>query len=426
MNTNIETLENCKTVITLTANKEDWKSRIEKAYTKLEGKVSLKGFRKGKAPKELLRSKVSLEDVFNEAINAFLSDNYAKAIEESKVQPIMQPNVDVKKISMEEFECTVTVVTEPKVELGEYKGLTIEKDVIEVTDAEIEAELKGLQEANAEIVVKDGGVANNGDIVTIDFEGFVDGVAFDGGKANDYDLELGSKTFVPGFEDQVVGMSVNETKDVNVKFPENYVENLKGKDATFKVTVKAIKNKVYPEINDELALDANLDNVENLEQLKAHYKTQITARKEREVSNAAYTKLMDAIISNAKIEIAKEMVDDEVHHNIENIEARLAQQGMTLDSYLTMLGMKKEEFTSKIEEDCTKNLNHIFTLLAVARKENITVTEEDYNKAYQDMATQYGMDVEDVKKALANRIQALGNDLLTQKVSEFLKKENNI
>ena len=426
MQTNIETLTNCKTILTLKADKEEWGNKIEKAYAKLESKVSLKGFRKGKAPKELLRSRVSQEDVFNEALNSFLSENFTKAIQENNLHPYMQPTVEVKKISNEEVECALTIIGEPSVKLNSYKGLTIAKDEVTVTDEEINHEIKHLQEQNAEIVVKEEGTVEKGNIVTIDFEGFVDGVAFDGGKASDYDLEIGSNTFIPGFEDQIIGMSANETKDINVTFPQNYVENLKGKPAVFKVTVKAIKNKVYPEINDDLALDANLDDVETLEQLKTYYKNQITTRKETEANNAAYTKLIDTIMDQATIEIAPELIEDEVHHNVENIEARLSQQGLNLDGYLNMLSMDKADFMSKLESDCTKNIKYMFTLLAVAKSENIKVTEDDYNQAYQDMANQYKMDVEDVKKALANRVEALANDLLTKKVSEFLKKENNI
>ena len=426
MQTNIEKLENGKTIVTLKSDSDEWKSKIEKAYLKLEAKVSLPGFRKGKAPKELLRSKINQEDVFNEALNSFLSDNYAKAIKENDLHPFVQPTVSVKKVTLEEVECELTVIGEPTVELKDYKGLTIAKNSVEVTDEEVENAIKGLQEQNAEIVVKESGSVANGDIATIDFEGFVDGVAFDGGKGTDYDLEIGSKTFIPGFEDQIIGMEINETRDINVTFPENYVENLKGKPAVFKVTVKAIKNKVYPEINDELALDANLDNVETLEQLKDYYKQQITTKKQAEVDNEAYTKLIDTIMDSSSYDIAKEIIDEEVHHNLHSVESRLAQQGLDLDSYLNMLSMKKEDFMSKLEEDCTKNLKYMFTMLTVAKNENIKVTDEDFEKAYQDMANQYRMPVEDVKKALANRMDALSNDILTRKVSEFLKTENNI
>ena len=278
METNIQTLENCKTVVTLKAGKEEWAGKIEKAYNKLETKVSLPGFRKGKAPKEMVRSKIKLEEVFNEALNYFLNDNYSKVLKDNNLRPIVQPTIDVKKISLEEVECDITVVGEPKVELKEYKGITVEKSPVAVTESEINEELTRLQERNAEVVVKEEGSVVSGDIATIDFEGFVDGVAFEGGKGDDYDLTIGSNTFIPGFEDQIIGMNVNETKDVNVTFPENYVEALKGKPAVFKVTVKAIKTKVLPEINDDLALDANLDNVETLEQLKEHYKNELKAR----------------------------------------------------------------------------------------------------------------------------------------------------
>ena len=426
METNIQTLENCKTIVTLKASNEEWASKIEKAYSKLETKISLPGFRKGKAPKEMVRSKIKLEDVFNEAINYFLNENYAKVITDNNLKPIVQPRVDVKKVSMEEVECDITVVGEPKVELGEYKALKIEKTPVGVTETEIEEEVKKLQERSAEIVVKETGSVVSGDIATIDFEGFVDGVAFEGGKGTDYDLTIGSNTFIPGFEDQIVGMNTNETKDINVTFPENYVENLKGKPAVFKVTVKAIKTKVLPEINDELALDANLDNVETLEQLKAYYKEQIQTRKQAESDNATYTKLVDTIVASSTYEIANELVEEEVHHNIHNIESRLSAQGLTLDNYLGMLNMSYDDLHKKLEEDCLKNLKYTFTMYEVARKENLKVEEADLENAYAEMASQYSMSVEDVKKALENRVDSLASDILMRKVSDFLKKENNI
>ena len=426
METNIQTLQNCKTIVTLKASKEEWTSKIEKAYNKLETKVSLPGFRKGKAPKEMLRSKIKVEDVFNEAVNYFLNDNYAKVLTDNNLKPIVQPRVDVKKVTMEEVECDIIVVGEPKVELKEYKGLKIEKTTVAVTESEVEEEIKKLQERNAEVVVKEEGSVVSGDIATIDFEGFVDGVAFDGGKGTDYDLTIGSNTFIPGFEDQIIGMNLNETKDINVTFPENYVENLKGKPAVFKVTVKAIKTKVLPEINDELALDANLDSVETLEGLKEYYKNELTSKKQAESDNAAYTKLVDTIIEASSYEIADELVEEEVHGNIHNIESRLTAQGLTLDNYLGMLNMTYEDLHKKLEEDCLKNLKYAFTMYEVARKESIKVEESDLENSYTEMASQYGMSVEDVKKALANRIDALANDILNKKVSEFLKKENNI
>ena len=275
--------------------------------------------------------------------------------------------------------------------------------------------------------MKETGNVVNGDIATIDFEGFVDGVAFEGGKAENYDLEIGSGQFIPGFEDQLVGMNVNETRDINVKFQKNYhEENLKGKDTTLKVTVKVLKNKVYPEANDDLALDANIDNVETLEQLKNHYKNEILTRKQKTADDAAYTRLVDTIVEGSTIEIADEMIEDEVHHQLDRIEAQAKQYNLDLDTFLSFSGTNKEGYLTQTRTNVEKNLKGIFTILAVAKKENIEVTEEDLNKAYQDMANQYKMPLEDVKKALANRVEALANDLLMQKVSEFLKKENNI
>lgn len=426
MKTEVKKIENCKTIVTLSSNGSEWNEMVEKAYTKLEANVSIKGFRKGKAPKEMVRSKINLEEVFNEAINFFLRDNYTKVLKDNELHPVTQPSIEVSKVSLSEFECNIVVVGEPVVDLGEYKGIKVNKDVVAVSNQDVEDEIKKLQEQNIEMNVKEEGKVETNDIATIDFEGFVDGVSFEGGKGENYDLEIGSNTFIPGFEEQLIGMSVNETKDVNVTFPENYVEHLKGKPATFKVTVKAIKVKVLPEINDDLAIDANIDNVSNLEELKKYYLDKLTKEKEEEVKEKAYNDLIDGIVSSSKITIADEIIEDEVKNNVNNIENRLSSQGLALDSYLAMISMSKDDFMTKLRNDCVKNLNTVFTLLAVARKENIKVSEEDFNKAYTSMASQYGMSVEDVKKALANRVEALANDLLLQKVGEYLKTENSI
>ncbi len=426
MEKNIEKNENCKTVINFKVNGNEWKEQIEKAYKKLEKKVTIPGFRKGKAPDNLVRSKISTDEVMNEALNSVLMENYEKTLKEENLNPIMRPEISVSKISMDEVEFTLTIVSAPEVTLGDYKDIKVEKSVIVVTDQDVEQELKTLQEKNAEVSVKEDAAVENGNIATIDFEGFVDGVAFEGGKAEKYDLEVGSHSFIPGFEEQIVGMKSGEEKDINVKFPENYAPQLAGKDATFKIKLHEVKEKTLPSIDDDLALDANLEGVSNLEELKEFYRNQIRTQKENEANDAAMGKLLDIIVKNATFTVADEIVNDEASHHLDDIKHQLSARNMTLDSYLSMINMTNDQLMSKIKEDALKNLKQAFVMLKVAEVEKINVSNEDVEKAYEDISKMYGMSVEDIKKALGNREDGLRRDLLNQKVVEFLKEANSL
>ena len=426
MEKKVERKENCKSVINFKVDGSEWATEIEKAYKKLEKKVTIPGFRKGKAPQNLVRSKIATDDVMNEALNSFLMANYEKTLTEEKLNPIVRPEISVAKISLEEVELSITVIEAPTVTLGEYKNIKVEKSEIKVSDEDVNEELKNLQQKNAEVTVKEAGSVETGNIATIDFEGFVDNVAFEGGKAEKYDLEIGSNTFIPGFEDQIVGMKVGEEKDIDVKFPENYAPHLAGKDATFKIKLHEIKEKVIPEINDDLALDANLEGVSNLEELKAFYKKQITEAKEREANDAAVNKLMDIIVKNAEFQVADEIVDDEAAHQLEDIKHQLSHRNMTLESYLEMVNMTNDSLMTRLKEDALKNLKYAFTIMKIAEVEKLTVSKEDLEKAYEDISKMYGMGVDDVRKALGNREDGLRRDLLNQKVVEFLKETNSL
>ena len=426
MERKIEKIENCKSVIKFNVTGNEWKEEIEKAYKKLEKKVSIPGFRKGKAPQNLVRGKIATDEVMNEALNSFLMANYEKALTEENLNPIMRPEINVSKISMDEVELSIIVIGTPIVTLGEYKDIKVEKSVINVTDEEIEDEIKRLQQKNAEVTVKEEGNVENGNIATIDFEGFVDGVAFEGGKAEKYDLEIGSHSFIPGFEEQIIGMKSNEEKDINVKFPENYAPHLAGKEATFKIKLHEIKVKVLPEINDDLALDANLEGVSNLNQLKEFYKKQITEKKENDANEAATNKLLEIIAKNATFDVADEIVIDEANHQLEDIKHQLSARNMTLDKYLEMINMTSDALMAKLKEDALRNLKYAFVMMKIAEVEKINISDEDLDKAYDDISKMYGMSKDDVKKALGNREEGLRRDLLNQKVMDFLKKANNL
>jgi len=421
----VEKKENCKTVINFKVEGNDWKEEIEKAYKKLEKKITVPGFRKGKAPQNLVRSKINTEDVINEALNSVLMANYEKTLTEEKLNPIIRPEISVTKISMEEAEFSITVIEAPVVTLGEYKDIKVEKSPILVTDEDVEGELKNLQQKNAEVSVKEDAV-KEGDIATIDFEGFVDNVAFEGGKAEKYDLEIGSHSFIPGFEEQIVGMKAGEEKDIDVTFPENYAQHLAGKAATFKIKLHEVKEKILPEINDDLALDANLDNVSTLDELKEYYREQIRTRKEAQANEAATNKLIEIIVKNASFDVADEIVEDEKNHHLEDIKHQLSSRNMTLESYLEMINMTNDDLMTKIKEDALRNLKYAFVIMKIAEEEKLTVSKEDLDKAYEDISAMYGMPIDDVRKALGNREEGLRRDLLNQKVVEFLRNANSL
>jgi len=351
--------------------------------------------------------------------------NYEKTLTEEKLNPIIRPEISVTKISMEEAEFSITVIEAPVVTLGEYKDIKVEKSPILVTDEDVEGELKNLQQKNAEVSVKEDAV-KEGDIATIDFEGFVDNVAFEGGKAEKYDLEIGSHSFIPGFEEQIVGMKAGEEKDIDVTFPENYAQHLAGKAATFKIKLHEVKEKILPEINDDLALDANLDNVSTLDELKEYYREQIRTRKEAQANEAATNKLIEIIVKNASFDVADEIVEDEKNHHLEDIKHQLSSRNMTLESYLEMINMTNDDLMTKIKEDALRNLKYAFVIMKIAEEEKLTVSKEDLDKAYEDISAMYGMGIDDVKKALGNREEGLKRDLLNQKVVEFLKSANSL
>ena len=336
------------------------------------------------------------------------------------------PHVHLDKISNEEIEVKIHFTVEPIVKLGTYKGLTVEKELVSVLDEEIEERISNLREQNAELIIKEEGEVVNGDTVIIDFEGFVDGKAFEGGKAENYQLVIGSNTFIPGFEDQIIGMKNNEEKDINVVFPEQYAPNLASKPAVFKVKLHEIKYNKLPEVNDDLALDANIENVSNLEELKEHYRKSLFQSKENDSKNAALGKIFDLVIKSSEIEIADSMIEKEKEHTISHIKEDLEKQGMTMDNYLENLKLTNEQFEEKVKEESLRNISFAFVIMKIAENENISVTEEEIENTLNQVAAMYGQKIEEVKKALKDRMNGLRQDMLYSKVYEFLKKENNI
>ena len=352
MERKVTKLENCHTEILVTVDEKTWKDAQAKAFNKVAAKVTIPGFRKGKAPANLVKDKVNQVEVMDTAINSLLPELYKEVLTEENIRPYAQPTVDVTKLSDVELEVKFVVVTAPEVELGQYKGLEIGKVAVEVTEEEINKALQDTVKQGASLVLKEGPAAE-GDTVVIDFEGRVNGEVFEGGTATNYELELGSHTFIPGFEEQLVGKSAGEEVDVNVTFPHEYHEALKDKDAVFHCVVHEVKTKSVPELNDEFVKELNIEGVTTVEELKVRKTEEIKAEKTRKARSEYFGKLLDVIASNSKVAIPNEIIENQVQSSKKEIIGRMAQSGLTLEQYLQIVGQTEEQFMNTLHEDAS-------------------------------------------------------------------------
>lgn len=424
MEKKINKLEQSKVEIIVSVEKEKWSKAQKDAFDKLAANVEIKGFRKGKAPAEMVKAKVDQGQVFDRAINALLQDTYRQVITEENLRPFARPVVDVTKLSNLELELKFTLVLAPEVTLGEYKGLHAEKKEVVVTDHEIEHALEHLVKDNASLVVKED-AAKLGDTVVMDFEGFVDGKAFEGGKAENYALELGSGQFIPGFEDQLVGAKAGEDKEVNVTFPAEYVPELASKDAMFKVKVHEVKEKKVPELNEELIKDLNLPNVKTLDDLKAHEKVKLQNQKENEAKREYYEALVKQIRDGAKIDLAKEIIDGEVEAMEENMRKQIEQQGLTLDKYLQITGQTMEQVHETMRKEAEDNVRSVLVLEKIAEVEKISVEDDEIEFELAKIADQYKMPIDEVKKALKDSMDRFRADVRSRRIQEFIVNNND-
>lgn len=379
-------------------NGEVWTKAIGSAYDKIKKDVTVDGFRKGMVPFEMFVSKNGVEPLYNDAIDILLTTEYKKVFDELKEIPVVQPSIDIKNISKDAISIEYTFISSPEVKLGAYKNLGIKKETAKVTAKEVKEEIEKLQAKYAEIQVKETGKVENGNTVVIDFEGFLNGKPFEGGKAENYPLEIGSHTFIPGFEEGLIGMSTGEEKDLNLTFPENYTEELKGKDVTFKVKVNIIKEKVLPEINEDFFKDLGYDDVKTKEELEAKIKEQIKTRKEADIENKYIDECLEAATSNMKVEINPEIIDDEIHRMIDQMSEQLKMNGITLEQYMQFTGMTHEDLHKQYEEMATKRVKERFLLENVAKVEKIEVSDKDAEAKALEMAKNYGMTKEDLLK----------------------------
>ncbi|AFQ58669.1 trigger factor [Bacillus subtilis] len=407
-------------VLTVEVDAETFKTALDDAFKKVVKQVSIPGFRKGKIPRGLFEQRFGVEALYQDALDILLPVEYPKAVEEAGIEPVDRPEIDVEKIEKgESLIFTAKVTVKPEVKLGEYKGLGIEKDDTTVTDEDVQNELKALQERQAELVVKEEGAVEEGNTVVLDFEGFVDGEAFEGGKAENYSLEVGSGSFIPGFEDQLVGLEAGAEKDVEVTFPEEYhAEDLAGKPAVFKVKIHEIKAKELPELDDEFAKDID-EEVETLAELTEKTKKRLEEAKENEADAKLREELVLKASENAEIDVPQAMVDTELDRMLKEFEQRLQMQGMNLELYTQFSGQDEAALKEQMKEDAEKRVKSNLTLEAIAKAENLEVSDEEVDAELTKMAEAYNMPVENIKQAIGST-DAMKEDLKVRKAIDFL------
>ena len=423
MKREVKKLENSKVEVLCDVEPALWKEYQEKAFKKLAANLELKGFRKGKVPEAMARKEINQGSIFNEAVNLSLQPAYEEVLREEKLQPFARPSVDVTKLSDNDLQLKFIIVLAPEVKLGQYKGLAVKKAAVKVEEKEIDAEIEKLVAQNANLVVSDK-PAKKGDTVVIDFVGSVDGKEFEGGKADNYSLELGSNSFVPGFEDQLVGAKSGDDVDVNVTFPEQYVPELAGKKALFKCKVHEVKEKVVPELNNDLIAELNIPEVKDVAGLREYEKRSLTAQKEQAANNEAFNKVIDEIVKGAKIEIADEILAEEVEGMKKNMEQQISQRGLTLEQYYQITGQKPEDVERQMKVDAEKNLKAILCMEEIAKLENIDVTDADVEFEFSKIADQYKMEIEKVKEILGKDLPRFKAEIRQRRIQDFIGKEN--
>ncbi len=379
---------------------EDFKAAILKAYNKQKKNISIPGFRKGKVPMHMVERFYGKGVFYEDALDILYPDVVSDAIKESGIEAVSSPyDVDVKEIGDDGVEMTMKITVKPEIEVGEYKGLKAEKDDSAATAADVKKELEALQERNARIITVEDRAVESGDITVIDFEGFVDGVAFDGGKGEDFDLTIGSGQFIPGFEDQIIGHNAGEEFDVNVTFPTEYDPKLAGKDATFKVTVKEIKSKELPELDDEFAKDVS-DEADTLADLKKSIKADLTAKKKEQADKDFESALLEQIAAGVQGEIPEVMYDNKVEEEINGFAQRLSGQGMSLEMYMKYTGMNMDALKASLRDGAEKQVKLMLAVEKIAELEGIEATDEEVEAKYAEMAEMYKMDAEQLKKII--------------------------
>ena len=409
-----------KKVVEYKVEKEVWENAKDEAFTKLNKKAKIDGFRPGKAPRNIFEKHYGKQEILYEAADKLINDKYFEILTKEKLVPIIEPKIEPIKLDEEGLEVKYTIITEPEVKLGEYKNLGVKKEKVKVTKEEVEHEIHHILERYAEIATKEGKI-ENGDIAIIDFEGFKDGVAFDGGKAENYQLEIGSNTFIPGFEEGLVGMSKGEEKDLNLTFPKDYAsEELKGKKVVFKVKVNEVKERIVPELDKEFFEDLAMPGVSTKEDLAKEVELQLKDYKEMQAENSYVDKVLEKAATNMEITIEEELVDAEVEHMYSEFIEKLKMQGLTEEIYLQYANTTKEEVMKKMHEEAVTRIKYRYLLKAVIKEEKLKVTDKQVEKEIDNMAKTYGVSKEEILKEIKNT-EYVKLDMLTKQAIEVIK-----
>ena len=403
---------------------QEWKNALDKAFKERVKTVTVDGFRKGKVPRDIYEKKFGKESLYLPASDYVVESAFKKALEESKLVPVVQPSVDIKNVDDKGIEFTFKIITKPEVKIKKYKGLKVTPEKVEVTKEEIEHEMGHLLERFTETRAKENGVVENKDIAVIDFEGFKDGKPFDGGKAENYELEIGSNTFIPGFEEQVIGMKLNEEKDINVTFPKDYhAESLKGAKVVFKVKVNDIKEKVERKFDKDLFDDLGIDGVDSKESLEKHIEKDIIAQKEVDAENKYVDELLEAVSKNVEVDIPEEMVEEEINRLIQRYDEQLRMQGISIDMYYEFTKTTEKDLRAQMEKEAYSHVLYRLMLEELQKIENVEVKAEDVDKEVKEMASKYNMKEDEFVKAFGGK-DMIQYDLEIRKVIELLKEYN--
>ncbi len=400
---------------------EEFETGLNAAYNKSKNKINVPGFRKGKAPRKMIEKLYGQEVFFEDAANAIIPDAYATAATESGLDIVSQPRIDVVQLeSGKPFIFEAVVAVRPEVELGTYKGVEVSKVDTEVTDADVDAEIKKVAEQNSRTVAVEDRAVKDGDMTVIDFEGFIDGVAFEGGKGENYPLTIGSHSFIDTFEEQIIGMNIGDEKEINVTFPEEYhAEALKGKPAMFKVAVKEIKEKQLPDIDDDFAQDVS--DFDTLDEYKADLKTKLADRKASEAKSKKESEAIEKVVEGATMDIPDAMIQTQIHRMAEDFARGLQQQGLTLEQYFQFTGMTADKVLDEMRPEAVKRIKNSLVLEAVAKAENIVVSDEDFEAELKKMAEMYNMELDKVKELMGDKeAEQMKGDIAIQKAVELI------
>jgi trigger factor len=418
--TSVEKLENSKVKLEIEVDAQQFDEAMEKAYLKNRGSITIPGFRKGKAPRKIIERYYGEGIFYEDAINEACPKAYDEAVRESGIEPVEQPTIDIVQIGGgQNFIFTAEVTVKPEVELGQYKGIEINKVEYNVTDQDIDEQLEMVREQNARWISVEDRAAKEGDLLTIDYKGYVDGEAFEGGTAENQTLEIGSQRFIPGFEEQLIGVKVGEEKEIQVTFPEEYhAEDLKGKEATFEIKVHEIKEKELPELDDEFVKD--ISEFDTLEEYKDNLRKTMEENSKQREKVEMENQLLEKVVENAKVDIPEVMVENEIDAMVRDMDFRLRYQGMNLQTYLDMINTTMEDFRAQFKDDAYNRVKLQLTIDQIIKEEKIEATDEDLEREYTRIAEEYKLDLDRVKNDYQGREEGLKNSLAVQKAVDFL------